>query len=308
MPESTYGNGIYTSGDISTTLENLTVSVDGQRLLSILPPSIGKEVDRSRLGQRPGIRVSSDSKFGDFHEFLLLEQRSRDRPTLSHSGDNQRVSERRCPQSRLRKRRVSIIHVISLASKSGNTLSAVDTWPERRQSRLSGAVWRYTPRPRKRRLVQRSGVRRGGNISGKLGRCAGQLRGKPSAGSLEIVALTAITRYEDFSDSLGSLRTAHRNSVPINLLSRLEDNRLSLRRLNFRFKDSRARNQQREIVVEARRELSGRSRHLSDSGGFTASTYPRVRSGRGRCLDLYNSSTGASIRPVIYRPLPIISG
>jgi uncharacterized repeat protein (TIGR01451 family) len=63
-----HGNGIYTSGDTSTTLENLTVSgstASGFSFNSSNHPSVKKSIVRSSVGG-PGIRVSSDSKFGDF--------------------------------------------------------------------------------------------------------------------------------------------------------------------------------------------------------------------------------------------------
>jgi len=302
-----HGNGIYTSGDISTTLENLTVSgstASGLSFNSSNLPSVKKSIVRGSASG-PGIRVSSDSKFGDFsmnsyysNKGLAIDLlRSLTAVIIEGVNPNDGVLNPDYGND-------GVDHpVISLASKSGNTLSVSGYVGQNAGSPVfQGAVVEiYAATAGEGDSYGGLEYGEGATYLGELPVDAqGNFEGSLSAGSLEIVALTAITRYESFSDSLGSFAYSTSEFGPNKPIGAgLKITGYLFEDLNFnRFKDSGEpgiNSVRIELWKLEGTEWTLQTYTLSDSGGFYSFN---VSQGSFRvvedALDLYNSSTGGS--------------
>ncbi|MDD4041412.1 MAG: hypothetical protein PHP84_10455 [Mesotoga sp.] len=302
-----HGNGIYTSGDTSTTLENLTVSgstASGLSFNSSNLPSVKKSIVRGSASG-PGIRVSSDSKFGDFsmnsyysNKGLAIDLlRSLTAVIIEGVNPNDGVLNPDYGND-------GVDHpVISLASKSGNTLSVSGYVGQNAGSPVfQGAVVEiYAATAGEGDSYGGLEYGEGATYLGELPVDAqGNFEGSLSAGSLEIVALTAITRYESFSDSLGSFAYSTSEFGPNKPIGAgLKITGYLFEDLNFnRFKDSGEpgiNSVRIELWKLEGTEWTLQTYTLSDSGGFYSFN---VSQGSFRvvedALDLYNSSTGGS--------------
>jgi uncharacterized repeat protein (TIGR01451 family) len=206
----THGNGVYTQGDKLTLLENTTI-VDSTASAISLNESVGAVIRKSIVNgslSGPGIRVSSDSSYGDF--------------SLNSFGDNRglAIDLLRSPSSDIIEGvnpndgllnanygNMGVDHpVIALATRSGSALSIQGFVGQNTPSAVfAGSVVEiYSARAGDGDSYSGEDYGEGIKYIGSLiVDSQGNFEGNVSPVSEDTKVITAITRYESFSNVLG---------------------------------------------------------------------------------------------------------
>ncbi|MGC9384794.1 MAG: SdrD B-like domain-containing protein, partial [Kosmotogaceae bacterium] len=207
-----HGNGIYTDGDILTLLHNLTVvysTASGISLNNSQGATVRKSIIKSS-SNGPGIRVSSDSSFGDFTDNSFGDNRGLAidliRSELSSVIEGVNPNDSILNEDYGNK---GIDHpVITLARLSGNTLFIVGYVGQNTLSaNFAGSVVEiYSASAGDGDSYLGENYGEGIDYLGSLVvDSQGNFEGNITSVSDEMKIVTALTRYESFSASLNTL-------------------------------------------------------------------------------------------------------
>jgi len=208
----THGNGIYTQGDKLTLVENTTI-VDSTASAVSLNDSLGAVIRKCIINgslSGPGIRVSSNSSYGDFSLNSFGDNRGLAIDLLRSSSSD--IIEGVNPNDGLLNANygnMGIDHpVIALATRSGSALSIQGfVGQDAPGAVFAGSVVEvYSARAGDGDSYSGEDYGEGIKYIGSLTVDAqGNFEGGISPVSEDIKTITAITRYENFSNVLGTL-------------------------------------------------------------------------------------------------------